>query len=566
MSARGDVTGGHRPAPAARTWTRGRLARLTALCWVVTFGFSAIWSLATPLWSTPDAPSHDLMAYHVVRDDLSIEPTDVFAHGVSSNAITMAPKGLLDSATSVGCYAFQPTPADCLVPTTNDSTMMEFANSAGRNLPTYYLATGWPSLFSSTQHAVWANRAAAVAISSFFLAWAASAALTRTRRSVALSGVAIAVTPMVLYLSGAVNPNSLEITAGIALAACGIAFVQERANTWLAHVMLRRAMLAATVMVTIRMLAPIWVLAWLAAFCLVMTREHWRHALSRRGVVWVALPVIGALFNVFWTYTSGVSQLHTEPQFANSLWTNLTQSKNIIDTGTIAQQIGIFGWLDTPLHPGMYTMYTWASLFMVFMAVSRLNRREVAAVAFLAAAQYVLPIVLQALQYNANGPVWQGRYTLPLTVSVPIFALMLAAAKWDNSRSLQTVTWAFPVALAALALVHFRAMIIEMRRNVSGLGGPSFLEGVWQPPLGALTLVAALGLLLAAVLGFFGYLFAAEGPGATRSAQTPTDRTYRGTYREAHREVDRERVGDVGLGSVTPATRVGQPGVVPGSP
>ena len=38
---------------------------------------------------------------------------------------------------------------------------------------------------------------------------------------------------MTMYLGGAVNPNSLEIVAGLALAACGVVFLQEgRAPGW----------------------------------------------------------------------------------------------------------------------------------------------------------------------------------------------------------------------------------------------------------------------------------------------------------------------------------------------
>ncbi len=107
----------------------------------------------------PDAPAHDLMAYHAVRD-LTIERTDAYANGGvtdtnptapggNSNAITYAPRGLVDSAATIDCYRFLPTPADCIKPPADDDTLVPFVNPAGRNLPTYYLATGWPSLWSS---------------------------------------------------------------------------------------------------------------------------------------------------------------------------------------------------------------------------------------------------------------------------------------------------------------------------------------------------------------------------------------------------------------------------------
>jgi hypothetical protein len=161
-------------------------------------------------------------------------------------------------------------------------------------------------------------------------------------------------------------------------------------------------------------------------------------------------------------------------------------------------------------------MFTWASLLLLVVAGTRLRRRELAAVGLLVVAQYVLPILLQAMQYNTNGPVWQGRYTLPLTVAVPIFTLMLSAPRWEGSRLLRSATWLFPAALAVLTWVHFAALTVELRRNVSGLDGPSFLHGVWQPPLGSLTLVVTQAGLLCVVVGAVVVLTAQERRPAVR--------------------------------------------------
>ncbi len=469
-------------AGGSAAWGRARLLRLTMTCWAVAFTGFMTWSLATPLWGSPDAPSHDLMAYHAVRD-LSIEKTDEFAHGVTSNAVTEATEGLVASATSVSCYAFQTTSASCIVGVRGSEEPADFVNSAGRNIPTYYLATGWPSLIVGPEDAVWANRAAAAAIASLFVAWAASAALTRRRRSVALTGVVVATTPMVMYLGGAVNPNSLEIVCGIAVAACSVVFLQER-DTWLGHVMFRRTMIAIAVMCSIRMLGPVWALGWAVAFAMLATAVHWRHVFSRRGLPWLALPVVACVADVVWTLSSGVTDYQAEAKFDNTLWANIGLSRHVIDTSSISQQIGVFGWLDTPMPPGALTAYTWAALFLVFTAAMRLTARQLTAIAFLVAAQYLLPIVLQALQYNVNGPVWQGRYTLPLTVAIPIFALMLNSQRpdtTDEQQWLRRMQWAYPMAVAVLAYAHFKAFTTHLRRNVSGYGGPGLTDGHWEP-------------------------------------------------------------------------------------
>ncbi len=478
--------------------TKGRLRRLTLLAWVWCFASFMVWSLATPLWTSPDAPAHDLMAYHAVRD-LSIEKTDVFANGVTSNAITDVPKGLKDSSDSSGCYAFMIGPADCLVAPTDDMTLVPYVNPAGRNLPTYYLATGWPSLLVPVTLAVWADRVAAAALASLFVALAFGAVMTRTRRSVAVTGLAMAVTPMTMYLGGSVNPNTLEITTGLAIAACSVVFLQDGPESWLGRAMYRNTMIAAAVMVSIRMLAPVWVLAWVVAFALLATRRHWAYVFSRRGLPWFCLPVVGALFDVGWTITSGITEFQAQPRFAYSFVTNLGLSKDQIDSITLGQQIGIFGWLDTPMPNGVYIQVLMVVMFLAFTSVLRLTMRQALVVVWLSVAQYVIPVVLQAVQYNTNGPVWQGRYTLPLTVMVPIFLMMYAAPRWratPDRMLVWHVAWTYPLAVIVLASAHFRGLVVELRRNASGLNGPTVLSGVWQPPLGALTLLIVQAVLL----------------------------------------------------------------------
>jgi hypothetical protein len=484
------------------TAVRGRLRRNTALCWVWTFAAFTVWSLATPLWTSPDAPAHDLMAYHAVRD-LSIEPTDVYSEGVTTNAITRAPRGLVQSAQTIDCYRYQATPANCLAPPTDDEALVDFVNPAGRNMPTYYLATGWPTFFVSVPHAVWAERVAASAIAALMVAWAFGAAMTRVRKSVAVTGLVMAVTPMTMYLGGAVNPNALEIVAGLALAACSVVFLQD-GPTWLGRVMFRHAMIAATLMVTIRMLAPVWVLAWAVAFALLATRRHWAHVLSRRGLAWTALPVAGALFDLFWTLTSGITDYQAEPKYAYSLWTSLKMSQDQVESLTVLQQVGDYGWLDTPMPNGVYIRVLFAVLFLGFTAFLWLSTRQMVTVGWLFLAQYALPILMQAAQLNTNGLVWQGRYTLPLTVMVPVFLMMYAAPRvraetWP--QLVRVLAWSYPVAVLLLLSAHWRGLLVELRRNASGFNGPTILSGVWQPPLvSALTLIIVHVVLLAVVL------------------------------------------------------------------
>ncbi len=500
------------PTAGASTMSKARLRRLTLLAWVWTFASFMVWSVATPLWTSPDAPAHDLMAYHAVRD-LSIERTSVYANGGTSNAITRAPKGLVDSANSYTCYAHLPTPASCIQPIGPQTELVDFVNPAGRNMPTYYVATGWPSLFAPTKLAVYAERVAAAALAALFVAWAFGALMTRRRPSMAVTGLAMAMPPMVMYMGGAVNPNSTEITCGMAVAACSLVFLLEGPDTWLGRAMYRRTMIAIAVMVTMRMLAPVWVLVWAAAFAILATRRHWAHVFSRRGLPWTGLAALGVAFDAVWTLTSGITEYQAEPKFANSLWDNVEASKAQIDNLTVSQQIGNFGWLDTLLPNDAYLLVLGVVVFLASTAFLRLTTRQAVAVGTLAVLQYVVPVLLQAYQWNTNGPVWQGRYTLPMTVMLAVFVMVLAAeprADETEHGFHRQVAWTYPLAVLALATVHHRAMLAQLKRNISGLDVVPFAGGEWHPPVApSLIVLAELGLLAVAVV-FLLRLFAAD--------------------------------------------------------
>ena len=126
----------------------------------------------------------------------------------------------MESAGTAACYAFQPeVSAGCLAPVGTSETLVPFANPAGRYIPTYYAVTGLPTLVVPLDLALGPARGVAVLISSFFLALALAAARTMRRPALAMTGVVVGCSPMVLYLGGVVNPNSLEITAMAAVGA-----------------------------------------------------------------------------------------------------------------------------------------------------------------------------------------------------------------------------------------------------------------------------------------------------------------------------------------------------------
>ena len=128
---------------------------------------------------------------------------------------------------------------------------------AGRYPPLYYALVGMPSLVAPPELAVYLMRLLGGMLSAGFLAGALSAAASARRPALLVVGVAVAVSPMVLFLASTVNPNSLEIAAAACLWVCGLVLA-GRPRSAAVPGMVRGAGVSACVLVLTRTLSPLW--------------------------------------------------------------------------------------------------------------------------------------------------------------------------------------------------------------------------------------------------------------------------------------------------------------------
>jgi uncharacterized membrane protein len=101
----------------------------------------------------------------------------------------------------------------------------------------------------------------------------------------------------------------------------------------------------------------------------------------------------------------------------------------------------------------------------------------------------VVPVVLEARSISEGGYFWQGRYTLPLAVGLPLLA---AASSRSRARQPGLV-----LLIAVLAVCHLVSYVVTLGRYTVGTGqGLGLVGGDWAPPLPALTLVVAFSVTL----------------------------------------------------------------------
>jgi hypothetical protein len=460
------------------------------------------WAFATPLGGTPDEPAHLIKAAAVARGELLGDATEQPA----VRSVTVP--AIIGDANAWPCFAFHDEiGAACQAPFPERDGLVDATTSAGLYNPMYYALVGWPSLVLPTsESAVYGMRLVSVLLCSILLGYGLAALRTVTRPLAFGIAVLAASTPMVGFLLGALNPNGLEIAAGVALFGGLAAVVLRPGMPARAHLV---AIAASGVLLSnARGISPLW-MALVAAVVLLLVpwarirelRRSWRVRLTFLVLV---LGVVAAGVWILVTGTLGSLGRFPGAGTESPLRAFLVMLTRAIDPG----YVGVFGWLDTPAPPAVYAVWSALLLVPVVLAVAVARGRRLAAVLVATAGVVLLPAIVQAASVRGSGYIWQGRYALvALVLLVLVCAVVLSVAGFrvdDVPRSAPVVLLAIAAGLAVLA--HVAAFAFAIRRYAVGVDGPitGIVTGGWAPPGGSIPWILVLGAgatLLAVTLG-----------------------------------------------------------------
>lgn len=469
--------------------------QVLCVSWLLLSLLSGLWSLATPIAAAPDEPAHLIKAAAVVRGQFLVSPT---------GTVTV-PQYIAFSAAQT-CFAFhEDVTADCTeaVPDA-PSKLVTATSSAERYNPVYYLLVGWPSLFVGDSSGIYWMRIVSGVLSSLFLAIAFTLVLPWRNPTLPVIALVTAATPMVLFLNGTVNPNSLEITATLAAFSAMLSVVRERSGKGLA-VRASVVFVASAVASNMRGLSLLWLALALFTPLLLIDKRQFTALLKSRSVQLAAGGILfAALAAVTWMVTSSslTSAIDAPghlvdapgvgtPGYLGFIWT-------LFSTFNYAQgMIGVFGWLDTPAPS--FVFFVWSALAggMIIIAVAVLRGRLLLFAAILAISTLVLPPVLQGIYITDGGVIWQGRYILPVFVCLmlgvgAVLADRIPLSPTAISRLVTTV-------LVLWAIAQFQSFATALRRYSVGLnqGWLDMLNSaLWEPPGGVLLLLFGFGLVL----------------------------------------------------------------------
>ena len=456
-------------------------------------------ALVAPLMSGHDEGSHAIRGAAVVRGQLFGDPApeafppepNVFIHVDVPEAYALA--------TPAGCFNKRRdlTP-ECAPELEGGRTTEPVLTYQFRSQPAYYLVA-LPTLVDPAAGGMYATRLVSGLVCAALLTSALSSA--RTARRIpehaawssrwAVIGVAVAVTPEVLYLSSSMNSNAVEVTAAVA-AWSGLAAMAAQDPR--SGRLVTRTGLAVVVLVGTRGLSPAFAALTVAAVAVTAGWSRARAWAARRDVrLWgiaAGVTAVASLLYIEWVRR----QLPIEREGQG-----LAAAVDLLPW-YLRQAVGIFGSNDILLPDAVYAVWGAAVVGLLVTAIVVGRDRAAAVVAGVAVAGVALQVGAEGFSLPPIGFFWQGRYALPVLVGAPILAGRLLA-----DRGVRLPTWGAVVVLAGLGVAHLAAFLQGVRRFAVTLDGPNnpwtyLTDARWSPPPGPAllwTVVFAGGLVAA---------------------------------------------------------------------
>jgi hypothetical protein len=505
--------------------------------WWVSFAlFTSLmsaWALSNPLMAGPDEPEHTIRAASVARGEL-IGPT---RPGYPDHVrFVKVPNRISRTAIVAGCFAFHPAvSAGCALSLNKgpDGTERK-AISNGRFPPTPYAVLGLPSLINHSSAGVYLMRIFGAALCGALFA-SALLSLRQTRAAwLAASGLAFALTPMVFFVDSLVNPSGLEIAGGVAFWASGVVLVGKARKGVVDSRLVARTAIGAAVLVLARPLGMVWLAVAAVVLLLTCTAPALGRLLRARVVqLWAGAVLACIAFELAWiTYYDSLGS-KTPPGPSADGFSDLEVLRHTLGTTSESyrEMIGVFGWVDTPAPALTVVLWTAMLGLLVGLGLGVGRRRMVAAIATLLALIVVVPAVLEFIEAERFGFGWQGRYTLPFAVGLPILCGYTLAQEPARILTRGRLTI---VLGTAFVVAHFLAFWQNLRRYAVGYNGPLafWFDAHWSPPLPSLLLLVAYAAVLVALAVWLWGDAAARTGLASETSET-TIRTERGGTRVA---------------------------------
>jgi len=393
-----------------------------------------LWSLATPLFAGPDEPVQVIKAYAVdhgqLLGQLDSQPGQAefgLVHVPGFYSVDRAIPACFDHKSDIPASCAPPPTTACYHPAgdTAPPCGVAFIYNA-RYPPLYYSIVGLVGFISPSTTVLYLMRALSALIAAAFLALAVMCVLCYSSRPLMILGFAAAITPMLIYLGGIVNPASLEITAAFSTWSIASILAVDKDCTHRRSLIVYLG-LSASVMALARPISPFW-LALIAVFVIFSADKSILLGLLKRRDFQIMAAVIFffALIATVWilkehaTDVLSLTKIAKDTPFIHVLEQSFRHNVYYIPT-----MIGIFGAFDTYSPALTYVLY-YAMITLLFVLAFIVSGKKERFILFsLVALILLIPVAISSSQAYRYGYTWNGKDTLPFAVGLPILSGMI---------------------------------------------------------------------------------------------------------------------------------------------
>jgi hypothetical protein len=473
-------------------WSRS--PRLPTIVLITGFvSLSTGWFFSSPIGAAPDEEAHYVRAVGISEGRLVGDPI-TFSRGSESVAALNFYEGVsraiwvparLDPPDFAGCYAARSAvSAACADGQRQPDGPAYLLTYVGVYPPIPYLLPALLLRFASNPWVgVYLGRLG-IAVTDLLLVAMAILALGYGRTgSLRWVGLFLAATPMVVFLGVSLSPSGVEVAAALCLLA---ALIRLRGLSDQRPPMVMAIALAAGgfALAAARPLGPLWVAFALLGYLLAGGQVNRHH---RRTIVAARLVFAGIGSTVLWDLVN--TPLASFVSLGGGAGGDWKHTLSLAVGGiyqSLQEQVGWFGWVDTPLPTALYVIWFAAVLGLLAIAMAVGSNRERLLLAGLSVGSFVAMVLLAALVFIPIGQNSQGRYTMAATLAIPMWAAEVVYQNREKVRhELMTVLPA--LVILGVSITQLLAWWINARRYAVGVQGPVFflvVPGAWQPPLG----------------------------------------------------------------------------------
>lgn len=449
----------------------------------------AAWVMAVAPFRGIDEFDHAFRAAGVASGDWLLKEAPEDGRGL----LVTVPVELAASARAQCEQLAYTLPDNCRPVETKPDGSVVIATGAATYHPAYYFVVGLPaSIFDGTT-SLYAMRATSALLCAVGIAWA-SACVIRPGRSKTALGFLVATSPMLLFSTSIVAPNGLEMVAGLLLWCSLLRLVDETEEPWRALPVVA-AVSAGCALAVLRPLGPLWISLIVVVVALFTGRAALTRTWRRRSRGWLLIGgawALSVVTSISWTLLAGFARQSgggDEPP------DDVTFEPVIASVQWVLQLIGAFPYRDQPAPLPVYTLGLLVALTLVWLGLRWAERTgERLAVILAAMFTVAVPMLFTYATMAQLDVIWQGRYSLPFAVGIPLLCgTVLDRSSWAPREGDRLVLLGGALLAVAHVMSVVRVLTQELDNPVSA-ADPNWVEA---GPLGiGLTMTTAWVLML----------------------------------------------------------------------